>query len=159
MHLVNTNAFPTLEKDSAFPCRPVIGEIFGHNHSKSKWSVIFLQSPTSTGYFSNSTGSSVTNCRFSPIIGKDQNSYPTDSNLRLHQGQHRSPKIHHLVPVSRTAVEVTASPVLHLHRSYIPETWGRCRNILAPAALIPLDSALAFDPEACCSLSKSTNIW
>ena len=34
-----------------------------------KWSVIFLQSPTSTGYFSNSTGSSVTNCRFSPIIG------------------------------------------------------------------------------------------
>ena len=33
-----------------------------------KWSVIFLQSWTSTGYFWNSTGSSVTNCRFSPII-------------------------------------------------------------------------------------------
>jgi hypothetical protein len=34
-----------------------------------KWSVIFLQSWwTSTGYFSNSTGSFVTNCRFSPII-------------------------------------------------------------------------------------------
>ena len=32
------------------------------------WSAIFLQSWTSTGYFSNSTGSSVTNCRFSPII-------------------------------------------------------------------------------------------
>ena len=35
-----------------------------------KWSVIFVQSPTSTGQFSNSTGSYVTNCRFfSPIIG------------------------------------------------------------------------------------------
>ena len=33
-----------------------------------KWSVIFLQSWTSTGYFSNSTGSSVTNCRFTSII-------------------------------------------------------------------------------------------
>ena len=28
---------------------------------------IFVQSSTSTGYFSNSTGSCVTNCRFSPI--------------------------------------------------------------------------------------------
>ena len=34
-----------------------------------KWSVNFLQSLTSTGYFTNSTGSFVTNCRFSPIIG------------------------------------------------------------------------------------------
>ena len=33
-----------------------------------KWSVILLKSWTSTTYFSNSTGSSVTNCRFSPII-------------------------------------------------------------------------------------------
>ena len=33
-----------------------------------KWSVIFLQSWTSTGYFSNSTSSFVTNRRFSPII-------------------------------------------------------------------------------------------
>ena len=32
-----------------------------------KWSVIFLQSWTSTSYFSNSTGSFVTNCQFSPI--------------------------------------------------------------------------------------------
>ena len=31
-----------------------------------KWWVIFLQSWTSTGHSSNSTGSSVTNCRFSP---------------------------------------------------------------------------------------------
>ena len=31
-----------------------------------KWSAILLNSPTSTGYFSNSTGSSVTNRRFSP---------------------------------------------------------------------------------------------
>ena len=30
---------------------------------------MFLQSPTSTGYFSNLTDSSVTNCRFSLIIG------------------------------------------------------------------------------------------
>ncbi len=37
-----------------------------------KWSVIFLQSSTSTGYFSNSTGSFVTNCRFSPIIGQSR---------------------------------------------------------------------------------------
>ena len=36
-----------------------------------KWPIIFLQSWTSTAYFSNSTGSSVTNCRFSPIIGSD----------------------------------------------------------------------------------------
>ena len=34
-----------------------------------KWSVIFLESWSSTGSFSNSIGSSVTNCRFSPIIG------------------------------------------------------------------------------------------
>jgi hypothetical protein len=34
----------------------------------SKGSVISLQYWTSTGYFSNSTGSSVSNCRFSPII-------------------------------------------------------------------------------------------
>ena len=34
-----------------------------------KWSVILLQSWTSTGYFSNSTGSFVSNCRFSPTIG------------------------------------------------------------------------------------------
>ena len=33
-----------------------------------KWSVIFLQSWTSSAYFSNSTGSFVTNCRFSPNI-------------------------------------------------------------------------------------------
>ena len=31
-----------------------------------KWSVTFLRSWTSTGHFSNSAGSSVTNCRFSP---------------------------------------------------------------------------------------------
>ena len=36
-----------------------------------KRSVLFLQSWTSTGYFWNSTPSSVTNCRFSPIIGSD----------------------------------------------------------------------------------------
>ena len=33
-----------------------------------KWSVIFLKSWTSTGYFSNSTGSSVTSGWFSPFI-------------------------------------------------------------------------------------------
>ena len=38
-----------------------------------KWSVLFLQFWTSTGYFSNSTGSFVTNCRFSPIIGSHSN--------------------------------------------------------------------------------------
>ena len=38
-------------------------------HIPLKWSVIFLQSRTSSGEFSNSTGSFVTNCRFSPIIG------------------------------------------------------------------------------------------
>ena len=38
-----------------------------------KRSVIFLQSWTSTGYFSNSTGSSVTHCRFFPIMGRDAN--------------------------------------------------------------------------------------
>ena len=38
-----------------------------------KWSVIFLQSWwTSTGYFSNSTGSSVTNCWFSRTVVKDE---------------------------------------------------------------------------------------
>ena len=38
---------------------------------KVKWSRIFLQSWTSTRYFSNSTGSSGTNCRFSLIIAPD----------------------------------------------------------------------------------------
>ena len=33
-----------------------------------KWSVILRKSWTPTGYFSNSTGSSATTCRFSPII-------------------------------------------------------------------------------------------
>jgi hypothetical protein len=33
-----------------------------------RWWIIFLQSWTLTGYFSNSTGSSVTKCRLSPII-------------------------------------------------------------------------------------------
>ena len=33
-----------------------------------KWWVILLQSWTSTGYFSNSASSSVSNCRFSPIV-------------------------------------------------------------------------------------------
>ena len=32
--------------------------------------MIFLQSCTSTGYFSNSTGSFVTNCQFSPFIAQ-----------------------------------------------------------------------------------------
>ena len=68
----------------------LIREIFGHNRLhvdilrfsfiKSgyiqsiplKRSVIFLHSRTSTGYFSNSTGSFVTNCRFSPIINTSQ---------------------------------------------------------------------------------------
>ena len=78
---------------------PVIGEIFGitcrdlnvcksnrlHVYSFKilgyilyiplKWSVIFVQSWTSTGHFSNSTGSFVTSCRFSPT-----------STLRLHEG-------------------------------------------------------------------------
>ena len=36
-----------------------------------KWPVIFLQSWTSTGYFSNLTGSPATNCWFSPIIVVD----------------------------------------------------------------------------------------
>ena len=35
-----------------------------------KWSIILLQSWTSTGYFSNSTSSSVINYRFSPIIAQ-----------------------------------------------------------------------------------------
>ena len=35
-----------------------------------KWSRVFLQSWTSPGYFSNSTGSYVTNCRFSPNIAR-----------------------------------------------------------------------------------------
>ena len=75
----------------------MIGEIFGHNQlrsyclhvqpvtcwhppvflhqigaysiNSSKMIGNFLQSWTSTGYFSNSTGSSVTKHRFSPIIG------------------------------------------------------------------------------------------
>ena len=37
--------------------------------STYSWSVNFLQFRTSTSYFSNSTGSFVTNYRFSPIIG------------------------------------------------------------------------------------------
>ena len=33
------------------------------------WSAILMKSQTSTNYFSNSTGSYVTNCRFSPSSG------------------------------------------------------------------------------------------
>ena len=39
--------------------------------SPLEWYAIFLQPPTSTGYFSNSTGSSITNNRFFPIIVLD----------------------------------------------------------------------------------------
>ena len=42
-----------------------------------KWSVIYLQSRTSTCYFSNSTIWSVTNCRFSLIIGRGLLLYTT----------------------------------------------------------------------------------
>ena len=48
-----------------------------------KWSVIFLQSWTSTGYFSNSTGSSVTSCRFSPIIVTGSLSLVCEVGLRV----------------------------------------------------------------------------
>jgi hypothetical protein len=48
-----------------------------------KWLVIFLQSWTSTGYFSNSTGSFVTNCRFSPIIGLGFDGLLADTQLHL----------------------------------------------------------------------------
>ena len=43
-----------------------------------KWSVIIMQSWTSTGYLPNSTSSFVTNCRFFPIIGAnpEENSEP-----------------------------------------------------------------------------------
>jgi hypothetical protein len=34
--------------------------------------VILQKSPTSTGYFSNSTGSSATNCQFFPDIGTER---------------------------------------------------------------------------------------
>ena len=39
--------------------------------------VIFLRSWTSTGYFSNSTGSFVTNCRFFPIIAPHKEGVPS----------------------------------------------------------------------------------
>ena len=42
--------------------------IFFYIYIPLNWSVIFLQSWTSTSYFSNSTSSSVTNCQFSPIL-------------------------------------------------------------------------------------------
>jgi hypothetical protein len=38
----------------------------------------FLQSSTSTGYFSNSTSSSATNCQFPPIIGTVYVSHASD---------------------------------------------------------------------------------
>ena len=50
------------------------------------WSVIFLQSWwTSTGYFSNSTGSFVTNCRFSPIICGELEFTPSSCSCRMTQ--------------------------------------------------------------------------
>ena len=59
-------ASPTSYMLTSFDFSILIRDIF-HN-IPPKWSVILLQSWTSTGYFSNSSGSSVTNCRFSPII-------------------------------------------------------------------------------------------
>ena len=49
------------------------------SHIPLKWSVNFLQSWTSTGYFSNSTGSSVTSCLFSPIIWNNRLKFITTS--------------------------------------------------------------------------------
>ena len=59
-----------------------------------KWSVIFLHSWTSTDYFSNSTSSFVTNCRFSPIIGADALNGARDYRIRvcLLFIQHKSPR-------------------------------------------------------------------
>ena len=48
-----------------------------------KWSVIFLQSGTSTSYFSNSTVSFVTNCRFSPKLAYGQETKATRCNKNL----------------------------------------------------------------------------
>ena len=55
-----------------------------------KWSIILLPSWTSTGYSSNSTGSSVTNCRFSPILAgrTPQTSNPPTHPLLLNQRPH-----------------------------------------------------------------------
>jgi hypothetical protein len=58
-----------------------------------KQAVIFVQSWTSTGHFSNSTGSFVTNCQFSPIIdimncvinASHQISQPTPSHCAMCQ--------------------------------------------------------------------------
>ena len=61
-----------------------------------KWSVIFLQSWTSTGYSSNSTDSFVTNCRFSPIIAPGLSSEVWQGNfetpfvsLQRYRGAHK----------------------------------------------------------------------
>jgi hypothetical protein len=43
-----------------------------------------MQSWTSTGYFSNSTGSSATNCQFSPIIGCKKSTNNQAFQLSLH---------------------------------------------------------------------------
>ena len=55
-----------------------------------EWSVIFLQSPTLTGYSSNSTGSSVTNCRFFPIIAALSLSNPPRFTQYQWLGKNRS---------------------------------------------------------------------
>ena len=54
-----------------------------------KWSVIFLQSPNSTGYFSNSTGSFETNCRFSLIIEQNPvRTHPHDTSNQWCKATH-----------------------------------------------------------------------
>ena len=54
-----------------------------------KWSAILLKSPTSTGCFSNSTGSSVTNRRFFPDMGFSVAYHGRSQNQTTHQEFHQ----------------------------------------------------------------------
>ena len=78
---ITTGWDPSVGKSNRFACRhpPVILFKLGYMvEIPLKWSIIFLQSPTSTGYFSNSTGSSVTDCRFSQVIDHLRPVEPSD---------------------------------------------------------------------------------
>ena len=123
----------------------MIGEIFGHNRLHVdilrfsfiklgnilliplKWPVIFLQSPTSTGYFSNSTVSSATNCWFSTIIATNVKGVWT---LTIWVPKSASQSLNgEIVPWLTTSIVVVMNRAIALLEDLEKPILGFCRSI------------------------------
>ena len=101
-----------------------------------KWAIILLKSRTSTGYFSYSTASSVTNCRFSPIIGPKTH-FPILSTctMIILKKNPVEANTNHRYHSERSVLHVVMRPVLSghptlLHLVYDPDCGPPCTDTL-----------------------------